>query len=92
MKKGIHPDNYRPVVFKDSASGAIFVTRSCARTQDTIRHEGKELPLVLLGISSESHPFYTGQQRFVDTAGRVDKFNKRFANVTPPPKKTKKGK
>ena len=82
MKKDIHPETYRPVVFKDSASGFTFLSRSCARSKQTITWEdGSEYPLVVLGISSASHPFYTGQQVFVDTAGRVDKFQQRLAKT-----------
>jgi large subunit ribosomal protein L31 len=78
----IHPESYRPVVFKDSASGFSFLSKSCARTTQTVKWEdGQEYPLVILGISSASHPFYTGQQVFVDTAGRVDKFQQRLAKT-----------
>lgn len=80
MKKDIHPENYRLVVFKDFSSDDAFITRSCAPTKDTIVWEdGKEYPLVKLEISSKSHPFFTGKMKFVDTAGRIDKFNKKFA-------------
>jgi large subunit ribosomal protein L31 len=82
MKEGIHPKNYRPVIFRDSASGQQFLTRSCAHTALTGEWEdGKEYPLYLMGISSFTHPFYTGQQKFVDTAGRVDKFQQRAART-----------
>lgn len=80
MKKDIHPDNYRMVVFKDFSTDDSFITRSCAPTRETIVWEdGKEYPLVKLEISSFSHPFFTGKMKFVDTAGRIDKFNKKFA-------------
>ncbi|WP_236979300.1 type B 50S ribosomal protein L31 [Membranihabitans maritimus] len=80
MKKDIHPDNYRLVVFKDFSCDEAFLTRSCAQTKDTIVWEdGNEYPLVKLEISSKSHPFYTGKMKFVDTAGRIDKFNKKFS-------------
>lgn len=80
MKKDIHPDNYRMVVFKDFSTNDAFVTRSCAPTKETIVWEdGKEYPLVKLEISSFSHPFFTGKMKFVDTAGRIDKFNKKFS-------------
>lgn len=80
MKKDTHPSNYRQVVFKDMTCDYAFVTRSCVETKDTITWEdGKEYPLVKLEISSHSHPFYTGKMSFVDTAGRIDKFNKKFA-------------
>ena len=79
MKKEIHPDNYRPVVFQDKSGDFRFLTRSCAVTKDTIEWEdGKEYPLVNVEISSASHPFYTGQQKFVDAAGRLEKFGKKY--------------
>lgn len=80
MKKGIHPDNYRLVIFKDMTNEDVFLGKSCAATKDTMKWEdGNEYPLVKLDISSTSHPFYTGKMMLVDTAGRVDKFKKRFA-------------
>ncbi len=80
MKKGIHPENYRMVVFKDVSNDETFVTRSCAPSKETVQWEdGKEYPLVKVEISSSSHPFFTGKMKFVDTAGRIDKFNKKFA-------------
>lgn len=80
MKKDIHPSNYRAVVFKDIATDESFLTKSCVNTKDTITWEdGKEYPLVKVEISSFSHPFFTGKMKFVDTAGRIDKFNKKFA-------------
>lgn len=82
MKQGIHPESYRNVIFKDTASDFSFMSRSCARTTDTITwSDGKEYPLVHLGISSASHPFYTGAKTLVDTAGRVDKFKQRMAKT-----------
>ncbi len=79
MKKGIHPKDYRLVVFKDMSNDYTFVTRSTAQTKETIVWEdGKEYPLVKLEISHTSHPFYTGKMKFVDTAGRVDKFRNRY--------------
>ena len=81
MKKEIHPANYRYVVFKDFSCDFAFLTKSCAATKDTITWEdGKEYPLIKLEISSQSHPFFTGKMKFIDTAGRIDKFNKKFAN------------
>lgn len=78
MKEGIHP-NYRPVVFKDISTDYAFLTQSTINTPDTITWEdGNEYPLVKVEISSDSHPFYTGKQKLVDTAGRVDKFYKRY--------------
>ncbi len=82
MKEAIHPKNYRPVIFRDTSTGQAFLTRSCVNTGQTAKWEdGKEYPLYLMGISSFSHPFYTGQQTFVDTAGRVDKFQQRMAKT-----------
>lgn len=78
MKKGIHPENYREVVFKDMSNDHTFITRSTVQTKDTIELDGVTYPLVKLEISSTSHPFYTGKMKLVDTAGRVDKFNKRY--------------
>ena len=79
MKKEGHP-NYRPVVFKDVSTDFAFLTRSTVKTDKTIKWEdGNEYPLYTVEISSASHPFYTGQQKLVDTAGRVDRFRKRYA-------------
>ena len=77
MKAGIHP-NYREVVFQDLTSGFTFLTRSTADTRDTINYEGKDYPLIKVEISSQSHPFYTGKQATVSTAGQIDKFNRRY--------------
>ena len=78
MKKDIHPDNYRLVVFKDMSNGDTFITKSCAESKETIKIDGVEYPLIKREISSSSHPFYTGKMKLVDTAGRVDKFYKKF--------------
>ena len=79
MQKELHPDNYRLVVFQDKSGDFRFLTRSCAATKDTIEWEdGKEYPLVNVEISSASHPFYTGKQKFVDAAGRLEKFGKKY--------------
>ena len=79
MKKDIHPENYRLVVFKDVSCDYAFLTKSTAPTKETILWEdGKEYPLYKLEISDQSHPFYTGKMKFVDTAGRVDKFKSRY--------------
>ena len=79
MRKDIHPENYRMVVFKDISCDFAFLTRSTVDTKDTITWEdGKEYPLVKLEISQMSHPFYTGKMKLVDTAGRVDKFRSRY--------------
>ncbi len=80
MKKGIHPESYRPVVFKDMSNGDCLLSRSTCATKETIEFEGETYPLVKLEISSTSHPFYTGKSKLVDTAGRVDKFLNRYGN------------
>lgn len=80
MKKDIHPENYRPVAFKDMSNGDVFISRSTANTKDTIEIDGETLPLFKLEISSSSHPFFTGKAKMVDTAGRVDKFMSRYGN------------
>jgi len=81
MKKGIHPV-YRPVVFQDVSANESFITRSTVQAKDTVAwKDGKTYPLVKLDISAFSHPFYTGQQRLVDTAGRIDRFKKRFEST-----------
>jgi large subunit ribosomal protein L31 len=78
MKSDIHPD-YAPVVFRDLASGATFLTRSTVTSEKTIEWEdGNSYPVIDVEISSESHPFYTGKQRILDSAGRVEKFNSRY--------------
>ncbi len=83
MKKGIHPENYRLVVFKDFSCDESFLCRSAAPTSETIKWEdGNEYPLVKLEISNKSHPFFTGKMKFVDTAGRIDKFNKKFSKFS----------
>lgn len=79
MKKGLHPENYRPVVFKDMSNGDMFLSRSTCKTSDTVEFEGETYPMVKLEISSTSHPFYTGKNKLVDSAGRVDKFMSRYA-------------
>ena len=80
MKANIHPANYREVVFKDMSNDEIFITRSTVATRETIKVGDKEYPLVKLEITSSSHPFFTGKQKLVDTAGRVDKFRSRYGN------------
>ena len=77
MKTEIHPD-YTPIVFRDLASGTTFLTRSTLTSDKTIELDGETYPVIDVEISSESHPFYTGKQRILDSAGRVEKFNKRF--------------
>ncbi len=79
MKEGIHPQNYKFVVFRDMSNGHAFLSRSTAYSKETIKWEdGKEYPLIKLEISNTSHPFFTGKSMLVDTAGRIDKFNKRY--------------
>ncbi len=79
MKKGIHPEDYRFVVFKDMTNDYSFLGRSTAASTETVSWEdGNEYPLVKLDISHKSHPFFTGIVKFVDTAGRIDKFNTRY--------------
>ncbi|YBU89044.1 MAG: type B 50S ribosomal protein L31 [Candidatus Walczuchella monophlebidarum] len=80
MKKGIHPKNYRLVAFKDMSSEEIFLCRSTAETKDQIEIDNVKYPLIKIEISSSSHPFFIGQMRFVDTAGRVDKFITKYKN------------
>jgi large subunit ribosomal protein L31 len=81
MKKGIHPV-YRPVVFTDVSTNQSFITRSTVKAKDTMTWEdGKSYPQVKLDISAFSHPFYTGQQKLIDTAGRIDRFKKRFEST-----------
>ncbi|MEN2741081.1 type B 50S ribosomal protein L31 [Microbacterium sp. X-17] len=77
MKTDIHPE-YQAVVFRDLASGDTFLTRSTVSSDKTIELDGVEYPVIDVEISSASHPFYTGKQRIMDSAGRVEKFNKRF--------------
>lgn len=78
MKQGIHPE-YKEVVFQDTSSDFKFLTRSTMKSGETIKWEdGNTYPLIKVEVSSASHPFYTGQKLFVDTAGRVEKFNKRY--------------
>ncbi|GAL83833.1 50S ribosomal protein L31 [Sporocytophaga myxococcoides] len=78
MKKDIHPD-YRAVVFQDSSSDFKFLTKSTIKTSETIKWEdGNTYPLVKVEVSSASHPFYTGKKIFVDAAGRVEKFKKKY--------------
>jgi len=79
MKAGIHPE-YRDVVFQDVTSDFKILTRSTLSSKETVKWEdGNEYPLVKVEVSSSSHPFYTGQNKLIDTSGRVDKFRKRYA-------------
>ena len=80
MKQGIHPANYRLVVFKDMSNGTQFLSRSTAESKETVVFDdGNEYPVVKLEISNTSHPFYTGKNVLVDTAGRIDKFKRKYA-------------
>lgn len=80
MKSNLHPTDYRPVVFSDDVAGFAFLTQSTAQTTETIKWEdGNEYPLVKVHISSASHPFFTGEEKIIDTEGRVDRFKNRFA-------------
>lgn len=78
MKKGIHPEGYRMVAFKDMSNDQVFLTKSAVSTRETIEIDGVEYPLYKMEISNTSHPFYTGKMKLVDTAGRVDKFMSRY--------------
>ena len=79
MKKSVHPEHYRFVVFKDMSNGYQFLSRSTAYSKETVKWEdGNEYPVIKLEISNTSHPFYTGKNVLVDTAGRIDKFKKRY--------------
>jgi len=81
MKKDIHPENYRMVIFKDMSNGDMFLTRSCANTKETeVFTDGNTYPVIKLEISNTSHPFFTGKMKLVDTAGRVDKFRTKYKN------------
>ncbi|CAH1852561.1 MULTISPECIES: type B 50S ribosomal protein L31 [Convivina] len=79
MKKDIHPD-YHQVVFIDAATGKKFLSASTLTSETTVEFEGQEYPAVRMDITSDSHPFYTGKQKFTQADGAVDKFNKKFAN------------
>ena len=82
MKKGIHPENYRLVAFKDMSNNDVFITKSAVETKDSIKVDGVDYPLVKLEISRTSHPYYTGKTKLVDTAGRIDKFKNRYASLS----------
>lgn len=95
MRKGIHPENYRLVAFKDMSNEDVFVTKSTAETKETIEVDGVKYPLVKLEISRTSHPYYTGKSKLVDTAGRIDKFKnkyKKFKKEAPKGKEAKEEK
>ncbi|TMU56930.1 type B 50S ribosomal protein L31 [Flagellimonas algicola] len=78
MRKGIHPENYRLVAFKDMSNDDVFITKSTAEAKEKITVDGVEYPLVKLEISRTSHPYYTGKTKLVDTAGRIDKFKNKY--------------
>lgn len=77
MKQGIHPE-YRQVVFMDSSTGKKFLAGSTMNSKETTDYEGTEYPLIRVEISSDSHPFYTGKQKFAQADGRIDRFNKKY--------------
>ncbi|MFD1163553.1 MULTISPECIES: type B 50S ribosomal protein L31 [Flavobacteriaceae] len=79
MRKGIHPENYRLVAFKDMSNDDVFLTKSTAVTNETLEVDGVEYPLVKMEISRTSHPYYTGKSKLIDTAGRIDKFKNKYA-------------
>ena len=82
MKSNLHPTDYRPVVFSDDVAGFAFLTQSTAQTNETIKWEdGNEYPLVKVHISSASHPFFTGEEKIIDTEGRVDRYKAKFAQA-----------
>ena len=83
MKKGIHPENYRLVAFKDMSNEDVFLTKSTAETKETLEVDGVEYPVVKMEISRTSHPFYTGKAKLVDTAGRIEKFKRKYAKAQP---------
>jgi large subunit ribosomal protein L31 len=87
MKADIHPE-YRFVVFKDVSNGFQFLTKSTIQTRETIQVDGTEYPLVNIDVSSESHPFYTGQQKLMDVAGRVDRYYRKYGFARPEGDKT----
>lgn len=78
MKKNIHPENYRTVVFRDMSNGYEFLGKSTAETKEKTDYDGKEYDLVKLDVTNTSHPYFTGKSMLVDTAGRIEKFNKKF--------------
>jgi large subunit ribosomal protein L31 len=80
MKKGIHPESYRPVMFKDMSNGDMFLSKSTCATKETIEVDGETYPLIKIEISSTSHPYFTGKSTLVDSAGRVDKFLSRYGD------------
>lgn len=79
MRKGIHPENYRLVAFKDMSNDDVFLTKSTASTNETIEVDGVEYPVIKMEISRTSHPYYTGKSKLIDTAGRIDKFKTKYS-------------
>jgi len=92
MKEDTHPDNFRPVIFRDTTSGEQFLFKSTVETDETGEYEGDKYPLTRIEMSSTSHPFYTGVEKVVDTAGRVEKFEKRFKKAEEKQKQQQKPK
>lgn len=92
MKKGIHPDNYRPVLFIDNSDGTEFIIPSTVKTSETAKAKAdkKEYPVFRVEISSATHPFYTGQEKTLDSAGRVERFKAKQAKAAPKKTKSKK--
>ena len=82
MQKGIHPENYRLVAFKDMSNEDVFITKSTVETKETIEVDGVVYPVFKMEISRTSHPFYTGKSKLVDTAGRIDKFKTKYAKFS----------
>jgi large subunit ribosomal protein L31 len=82
MRKDIHPEDYRLVVFKDMSNEDVFLTKSTAVTSETLEVDGVEYPVVKMEISRTSHPYYTGKSKLVDTAGRIDKFKNKYAKFS----------
>jgi len=81
MQQGIHPDNFRLVAFKDMSNDEVFLMKSTSPSRETIEVDGTEYPLIKMEISRTSHPFYTGQTKLVDTAGRIDKFKNKYGKL-----------
>lgn len=80
MKAGIHPENYRMVIFRDISNDEEFLTRSCAKSKETATFaDGNEYPIIKVEISNTSHPYFTGKMKFIDTAGRIEKFQTKYA-------------
>jgi len=89
MKEGIHPQ-YRPIIFKDVNTGKEFITRSTKETKETKEIDGVEHGVITLEITADTHPFWTGKMHRIDSAGRIDRFNKRFTQIVGAKRKTRK--